>query len=195
MDNLRRTKKSRTAGTIAIILMVAQVAGSLAAGVAITPTGLYDCINQGKTVDWVGGRCSYVFLGTMIDASYPILTKDERTAQDGKDIVQLGIYTVKTPEGGEGTIKTRNNKITENTVDSGLVGRELDILSGEGQVAQVKQYRSLTGPLGGTSPTKGFCYNGKLYKAHTAGRSTLWEAESQGACPAEDDSITRMDNR
>jgi hypothetical protein len=188
--------KSTIDHTIAPSLATVQVLVTLTAGVAITPAGLYSCSNQGESVDWVSGRCQYVFSGKMIDASYPILGKDERTIQDGGDVVKLGTYTVKTGN-GEGTIKTRNYKITENTVDPNLVGRDLDIIlhSEGGWSAQVEQRRSLAGPLGGKSPEEGFCYAGKLYEAYYVNRGTRLEAKVKGACPAEDNSIPHMDNQ
>lgn len=194
--NQRLIKKSRVTAAIAVTLVVAQTVGSFALGVTITPVGLYSCANQGESVDWVNDRCQYVFSGKMIDVSYPILHKDERTTQDGDDVVKLGSYTVKNGD-GEGTIKTRNYKITENSVDPSLVGRDLDVIlhSEGGWSAQVEQHRSLAGPLGGKSPTEGFCYDGTLYEAYYVNRGTRLEAKVKGTCPAGDDSIPHMDNR
>lgn len=194
--NQRLVKKSFAAVTITVTLVVAQTVGSIAAGVAITPAGLYNCVVQDKEIDWVGGRCSYVFSGEMIDASYPLLHKDERTIQDGLNVVEIGTYTVKNG-GGEGTIKTRDGKITESTVDPSLVGQPLQVVQrGDNQrIAQVANKRSLAGPLGGHSPKEGFCYDGKLYKAQRIEGTIDEETKAQGSCPAGDDSIPHMDNQ
>lgn len=193
--NHKLLKNTTAMNVVAVLLAVVQLVGSFALALVITPAGLHGCAAQGELVDWANGRCSYVFSGKMIDASYPITHKDERTIQDGKDVVKIGTYTVKT-ENDEGTIKTRDGKITENTVDPSLVGQPLHVIRGEGISAQVIHDRSLAGPLGGKSPVEeGFCYDGKLYKTYYVNRGARLEAEFKGTCPAGDDSIPHLDNQ
>ena len=188
------TNTAALAGTT-LVLIIGQFFGSFATLPLVTPAGLSTCAHQDtELVDWVNGRCSYVFSGELRDASYTITGEDVRTIQDGQSVVQVSTYRVKTAA-GEGTITTRDRVVTENTMDPSLVGRRLIVEHPTGEPARGKVVRSrhLAGPLGGKSPTEGFCYEGKLYKAHPGGRE--WVAQAVGSCPVGDDSVPHLEDR
>lgn len=178
-----------------LLLVIAQLLGSFTMLPVATPTELSSCARHNeKLVDWVNGHCSYAFSGEMIDGAYTVTSEDTRTIQDGKNIVTVSTYRVKT-EAGEGTITTRNDEVTENTLDPALVGRRLRVdrdREGNKQLL-VPQTRHLAGPLGGKSPTEGFCYAGKLYTVYSVFGD--WTARVGGDCPGGDDAVTHLEDR